>query len=103
MSNMVHAVRAGLGIAPVACIIGDSDPALVRCSGYIEAAEASAWLVMRRESKDAPRMRAFIDFLVPFVHREAKAREAFNRKLRSEALAATEGESGGLQPYGPLI
>lgn len=100
MSNMIHAVRAGLGVAPMPCIIGDSDPALVRCSGYIEAAQASAWLVMRRELKDVPRMRAFIDFLVPFVQRDAKVREDYNRKLR----AAVQGEAEAPpRPLSPLI
>src|SRR5213075_461464 len=67
LTNMVHAVSAGLGIAPLPCIIGDADTNLVRCSELIEAASASSWIVTRRELKDTPRVRAFIDFLAPFV------------------------------------
>jgi DNA-binding transcriptional LysR family regulator len=87
MSNLVHAVRAGLGVAPLACVVGDADPALLRCSDHIVEAPAAAWLVMRRELKDTPRMRAFVDFLVPFLRRDSQARIAFNRKVREEVEA----------------
>ncbi|HEY2356961.1 MAG TPA: LysR family transcriptional regulator [Phenylobacterium sp.] len=87
LTNMVHAVSAGLGIAPLPCIIGDADPNLLRCSGLIDVAMAGAWIVIRRELKDTPRVRAFIDFLVPYMQQDAKRREAHNRSLRSQAAA----------------
>jgi len=71
LSHMVHAVKAGLGIAPLPCAVADGDPSLVRCSDLIDAGQASAWLVTRRELKDTPRVRAFIDFIVPYLRRRA--------------------------------
>lgn len=87
MTNMVHAVRAGLGIAPLGCILADGMPELVRCSDTIDEALSSSWLVTRREARDIPRIRAFIDFLVPHVQGELKAREARNRVIQERAAA----------------
>lgn len=87
MTNMLHAVRAGLGVAPLGCILADGMTDLVRCSDTIEAARSSSWLVTRREAKDTPRIRAFIDFLVPHMQGELKAREARNRLVRERAAA----------------
>jgi DNA-binding transcriptional LysR family regulator len=82
MTNLVHAVRAGLGIAPLGCLLADADTHLLRCSD-ISDDKADAWLVTRRELKDTPRMRAFIDFLVPYVQQEMKSRIARNRIIRA--------------------
>jgi DNA-binding transcriptional LysR family regulator len=71
LSHMVYAVKAGLGIAPLPCAVADGDHRLVRCSDPIDAGQASAWLVTRRELKDIPRVRAFIDFIVPYIRRNA--------------------------------
>jgi DNA-binding transcriptional LysR family regulator len=71
LSHMVYAVKAGLGIAPLPCAVADGDPNLVRCSDLIDTARAPAWLVTRRELKDTPRVRAFIDFIVPYLRRRA--------------------------------
>jgi DNA-binding transcriptional LysR family regulator len=91
MTNMIHAVRAGLGIAPLSCLLADGMTDLVRCSDEIEEARGSSWLVTRREAKDTPRIRAFIDFLVPHVQSEIRAREAKNRLVR-ERLADNDRE-----------
>jgi len=87
MTNLIHTVRAGLGLAPLPCLLADADPTLIRCSEVIEMAQASSWIVTRRELKDTPRIRAFIDFVVPFVQQDARRRETTNRLLREEAAA----------------
>lgn len=92
LTNLIHAVRAGLGIAPLGCILADADAGLVRCSDSIEAAAVSSWIVTRRELKDTPRIRAFIDFLAPYVQQEMRRRLDSNRRLR-ERLADND-ESG---------
>jgi DNA-binding transcriptional LysR family regulator len=91
LTNLVHAVRAGLGIAPLGCILTDSDPTLVRCSEPIPEASASSWIVTRKELKDTPRIRAFIDFLAPYVQQEMKARAARNRAVRERLADNDEG------------
>lgn len=91
LTNLIHAVRAGLGIAPLGCIIADADPALVRCSEAIAEASASSWIVTRRELKDTPRIRAFIDFLAPYAQQEMRRRLDSNRRLRERLAANDEG------------
>ena len=76
LASLIHAVQAGLGIGAVPCAIGDADEDLVRCSEPIEEARSSSWLVTRRDLKDTPRVRAFIDFMAPQMQRELKRVEA---------------------------
>lgn len=92
LSNLSHAVRAGLGVAPLGCILADADPRLVRCSDDIPEARASTWLVTRRDLKDTPRVRAFIDFMVPHLQGELRSREAANRAFQ-ERLAAERAQA----------
>jgi DNA-binding transcriptional LysR family regulator len=88
MTNLVHTVRAGLGVAPLPCLLADADPTLIRCSEPIAEAQSHSWIVTRRELKDTPRIRAFMDFLVPFMQDDVRAREARNREIQAEAEAA---------------
>jgi DNA-binding transcriptional LysR family regulator len=92
MTNLLHAVRAGLGVAPLSCLLADGMADLVRCSEIIAEAESASWLVTRREARDIPRIRAFLDFLVPHVQAELRAREAKNRLVQQRA-AAEAGEA----------
>lgn len=87
MTNLITAVGAGLGIAPLPRFVADADLNFVRCSDEIEVALAKSWIVTRKELKDTPRVRAFIDFLVPYVQQDARKREAFNRSLQAGAAA----------------
>lgn len=95
MSNLVHAVRAGLGIAPLPSVIADEDTRFVRCSDQIESARATAYILVRRELKDIPRVRALIDAVVPYMQSDMKARLERGRQLRDKA-AANDGKSADL-------
>jgi DNA-binding transcriptional LysR family regulator len=86
MGSLVHAVKAGLGIGALPCSIGDVDHHLVRCSDVIEEARVSSWIVTRRELKDTPRMRAFIDFMAPYLQQQMRAVEERGRqRIAAEA------------------
>jgi len=86
MASLVYAVKAGLGIGAAPCAIGDPDRDLVRCSDVIEEARASSWIVTRRDLKDTPRVRAFIDFMAPYLQREVRrVEEAARRRLAEDA------------------
>lgn len=95
LTNLVHAVRAGLGIAPLPSILADADPTLVRCSDAIDVSRSSAWVVTRRELKDTPRVRAFIDFLVPFMQQDVKRRQVYNRSIMEGGAANDAAPSQG--------
>jgi DNA-binding transcriptional LysR family regulator len=98
MSNLVHAVRAGLGIAPLPCVVADADSRLVRCSECIESAVSTSYILLRKELKDTPRVRALIDFLVPYMQADVKARLEKGRQLR-EREAANDGEPEDLSKF----
>ncbi len=98
MSNLVHAVRAGLGVAPLPCVVADVDSRLVRCSEIIESAMATSYVLLRRELKDTPRVRALIDFLVPYMQADMKTRLERGRQMR-EQQAANDGEPQDLTKF----
>jgi DNA-binding transcriptional LysR family regulator len=100
MSNLVHAVRAGMGVAPLPCVVADADSRLVRCSECIESAVSTSYILLRRELKDTPRVRALIDFLVPYMQADMKTRLERGRQMR-EQQAANDGEPQDLSKFRP--
>lgn len=66
--SMNALVRAGLGIAILPCYWADSDPSLQRIHpSAVSHPDLGLWLLYHPDKKHAPRVRAFIDFLVPAV------------------------------------
>jgi len=63
LSNIVHSLRAGLGVGMLPCVIGDTEPELVRCFPPIRSLDAQTWLIVREEVKATPHVRTFVDFL----------------------------------------
>jgi DNA-binding transcriptional LysR family regulator len=59
------AVRAGLGIAPLPCYLGDGDPALRRLGGIMGEFDAGLWLLTHPDLRRVARIRAFMDFMAP--------------------------------------
>lgn len=87
MTNLMASIQAGLGIGPAPCLVGDADPGLVRVVGAIDEARATTWILTRPDLKDAPRVRAFIDFIVPHyagVRRNMQARGAQLRAAQAD-------------------
>jgi DNA-binding transcriptional LysR family regulator len=64
LSNVVHSIRAGLGVGMLPCMIGDTEAELMRCFAPIPELNAQTWLIVREDLKTAPHVRAFADFLV---------------------------------------
>ena len=88
MTNLNIAVKAGLGIAPVGCLLADLDPDLIQCSEPIPELRAGSWVVTRPELRDAPRVRAFIDFIVPHFAALRRSLEAKGAAMKAEKAAA---------------
>jgi molybdate transport repressor ModE-like protein len=89
MTNLFASVRAGLGIGPMPSILADADPDLIQVFAPLPNSRAGTWIVTRPELKDAPRVRAFIDFFVPRI-------TALTRQYEERAAA---GRAAG--PSGP--
>lgn len=65
LTNLFGAVRAGLGIGPMPCIMADMEPDLVQVFPPQPAGRSYTWIVTRADLKDTPRVRAFLDFFAP--------------------------------------
>lgn len=67
LTNMIAAVRAGLGLGTLPCFLGDADPDLMRCLPPVEAIRGNLWLVTREDLRDVPHIRAFLDALAAHI------------------------------------
>ncbi len=74
--GMMSAIRSGLGIAVLPCIIADADPELIQCVPPKEGHGRSMWLVTHERVRHTPRVRAVIDFLYERLSRHIKTLEA---------------------------
>jgi DNA-binding transcriptional LysR family regulator len=59
------AVRAGIGVAPLPCYLGDRDPALRRLGGLMDDFAVGLWLLTHPDLRRVARIRAFMDFMAP--------------------------------------
>ncbi|HTK57775.1 MAG TPA: LysR family transcriptional regulator [Sphingomicrobium sp.] len=81
--GMLSAIRSGLGIAVLPCIVADADPDLVQCVPPKDGHGRVMWLVTHERVRHTPRVRAVIDFLYERLSKHIKMLEA-----RREAAAA---------------
>lgn len=69
MISMIFNLKAGLGVGPLPCIIGDGEAELVRCFPPPPEIQSELWLIVRETLKSAPHVRAFADFLADYIKR----------------------------------
>lgn len=82
LTNMVSAASAGLGLAALPSGLGDRTPNLVYCQPVTVEGQAAFWMMTRQDLRQVPRIRAFIDFLVPNLAlsmRQTPDRSGLNR------------------------
>lgn len=88
VNSMMAAVKAGLGVSPLPAVMADLDPELLRCMTPDPRPVASLWILTRPDLKDVPRIRAFVDFVTPYMHTLAKDLDARGRAVRKSLEAA---------------
>lgn len=64
ISEHLIAVRAGVGIAGLPCFVGDREADLVRIENDVPAFSREIWLVVHRDLRKTPAVRAVMDFVV---------------------------------------
>ncbi|MET0295460.1 MAG: LysR family transcriptional regulator [Caulobacter sp.] len=78
LGNLIMAVRNGLGVGPAPLLMLVDHPELVLCLTPEPPIMGGSWLVTRQDMKNTPRVRAFIDFFVPYFEGELrKAMDAY--------------------------
>ena len=83
-TGMLSAIRSGLGIAVLPCVVADADRDLVQCVPPKDGHGRSMWLVTHERVRRTPRVRAAIDFLYDRLSAHIKMLEA----QRAAAAAA---------------
>jgi DNA-binding transcriptional LysR family regulator len=79
--GMLSAIRSGLGIAVLPCIVADAEPDLVQCVPPKDDHGRTMWLITHERVRRTPRVRAVIDFLYGRLTSHA-------RQLEKKRLAA---------------
>jgi DNA-binding transcriptional LysR family regulator len=67
LTNLASALKGGLGVAPLPCVIGDAEADLVRCFPPLSELATELWLVIRADVRQAPHVRAFVDFIAAYL------------------------------------
>ena len=62
-TGLLMAVRSGLGIAVLPCVVADGEPDLVRCIPPRADHQRRLWLLTHERVRQTPRVRKAIDFL----------------------------------------
>jgi DNA-binding transcriptional LysR family regulator len=68
-------VRAGAGLAVLPCYLGDADPALRRIGAILSEVTVDQWLLVHRDLRALPRVRAVMDALAQLFQEERGALE----------------------------
>lgn len=74
--GMLSAIRSGLGIAVLPCIVADADPDFIQCVPPTSNHGRSMWLVTHERVRHTPRVRLVIDFLYESLARYMKTLDA---------------------------
>ncbi len=83
LGNLIMAVRSGLGVGPAPLLMLVDHPELTLCFTPDPPMLGGSWLVTRQDMKNTPRVRAFIDFFVPYFEGELrKATAAYEAQQR---------------------
>jgi len=61
--GLMSAIRSGLGIAVLPCVVADGDPDLIQCTPPREGHGRVMWLITHERVRHTPRVRTVIDFL----------------------------------------
>ncbi len=70
ISEHLIAARAGIGIAGLPCFLANKDPDLVRIQDDVPRFARDIWLVVHRDLRNTPPMRAVMDFVSQAVAKE---------------------------------
>lgn len=74
-TGLLSAIRSGIGIAVLPCIIADADPDLVRCLPPRQDHGRTMWLLTHERIRHTPRVRIVIDFLYERLMRHVRELE----------------------------
>ena len=80
-----EATRSGAGIAVLPCYLADPDPTLRRIGGPLKEVVAEQWLLVHRDLRALPRVRAVMDAIIRLFHEDRallEGRQAIRRNSK---------------------
>jgi DNA-binding transcriptional LysR family regulator len=83
--GLLAAVRSGVGLAVLPCIVADLEPDLVRCLPPTPGTTRGLWLLTHERVRHTPRVRVVLDLLADRLAQLARTARA--RSSAAEALA----------------
>jgi DNA-binding transcriptional LysR family regulator len=85
--QIVHEVtRTGAGLAVLPCYLADGDPRLRRIGPPLKEVVAEQWLLVHRDLRTLPRVRAVMDAIIRLFHEERALFEGRGRRSVKPAL-----------------
>lgn len=72
LTNLTACLRNGMGVGILPCMLGDTEPDLIRCFPPIEELDSEMWLIVREDVRNAPHVRVFADLLAAHVTKEKR-------------------------------
>jgi DNA-binding transcriptional LysR family regulator len=87
-----EAARSGAGIAVLPCCLADPDPALRRIGAPLKEVVAEQWLLVHRDLRALPRVRAVMDAIIRLFHEDRallEGRQAIRRNSRPAMRVAS--------------
>lgn len=79
------AVRHGAGLSLLPCYLGDTDARLQRVGGILEDVAVEQWLLVHRDLRTLPRVRAAMDAVISLFQRHKSMLEGRDRGARAAA------------------
>ncbi len=85
-ADMLAAVRAGIGICAMSCIVGNAHPDLVRVAPHKLAGSSDMWLLAHPDLIDLPAVRSTLNFV---TQRARADRRGAQRPVKAECYLLT--------------
>ncbi len=85
---IAHAVQQGAGLGVLPCFVGDTEPGLVRLTPPIEDLKRGLHLVVHRDIRKSPAVRAVIDALAEIFKRDADRLLGNDKRSIKASIAA---------------
>ncbi|MEQ9606438.1 MAG: LysR family transcriptional regulator [Kiloniellaceae bacterium] len=84
---LLEAVKSGAGLAVLPCYLGDNEPVLHRIGSPLEEVAIDQWLLVHRDLRNLPRVRAVMDAVIRLFQEERAALEGRCASRRKAAVA----------------
>jgi DNA-binding transcriptional LysR family regulator len=92
LTSLCEAARAGVGLAPLPCFLGDTDAGLIRVTPPINEMTSNLWLLTHPDLRRMPRVRTVLDAIADFLSKvRPKIEAGVTMGARHSAVAALPG------------